>query len=447
MENLFIRVNSVKPERLFNWVSGGIYRIRGRASQGLPILSEDSKIQACKRHIMEIELFQGCLSSDEREDHQFILGCDDLSLFCTHLFWLSVGSEDYVRVKLDRMKLCITIGDELLHPVMYENRAETITAATKNAATKTPRIDVERNATPWEDTKYDSNKIVKLITTAKPRLSDPLSHVDHPRLRRLLDPLRVLHSIESLYIDAPISDRYCEEIGTSLTRARPTIDDLLSLVYPAYEEAITTFRAGCFAQSIYKLRGALDILGDLDTSLWPDYSYHDDVLTTGPFAGRSLFMALTRAYCSLSETLARAYLKFSENVRHVRAAQYLADPLSGEHLFGTMNHDNHAEAMAFYLKAEVWEALDHLGEHNVDQHRRSDALGDVIEMLTEALKSEPENPMLQQELKRRQEEQAMALKKEKEKATAINMEELKAFERDMEELASEMKRVTESGEW
>lgn len=309
-------------------------------SQELPILSEDSKIQTCKRHIMEIELVQGSLSSDEREDNQFILACDDLSLFCTRLFWLSARREGWTRrrLMLDRVELCIMIGDELLDPFAYENSAKTLTAAIKNAATKIPRIDVERNATLGEDEKYDGKAMVKLITRAKPTLSEPPSHVDNPRLRRLLEPLRVLHSIESSYIDAPISERYWKEIHTSLSRARPSTDNLLSLLYPAYEEAITTFEAGCFALAIHRLRGALDICWDLNTallpeySLWPVYSFRDDLLTTGPFAGLSHLTALKESLSFLSTTLAEAYAKNSEDLQHGRAAprfwhQYYEEPV------------------------------------------------------------------------------------------------------------------------
>lgn len=324
MENLFVRVHTVTPEPLFKLSSGGIFRVGADASQGLPILSEDSKIQTCKRHIMEIELVQGSLSSDKRDDYQFILACDDLSLFCTHLFWLSAPVEGQRRLMLDRVELCIMIGDELLDPLTDENSAKTLTAAIKNAARKIPRIDVERNATLGEDAKYDGKAMVQLITRAEPRLSEPPSHVDNPRLRRLLEPLRVLHSIESSYIDAPINKRYWKEIQTSLSRAGPSTGDLFSLLYPAYEKAVTTYEAGSLPLAIHKLRGTLDICRDLDDALWREYSFYDDLLATGPFAGLSLAAALVKAHDFLSETLARAYLKRSEDVQRVRAAQSLA---------------------------------------------------------------------------------------------------------------------------
>lgn len=123
MENLFIRIHTVTPEPLFKLNEGGIFRVDASASQGLPILSEDSTVQTCKRHIMEIELIRGSPSSDEREDNQFILGCDDLSLFCTHLFWLSAQSEGQRRLMLDRVQLSIMIGDELLDQFANENPA------------------------------------------------------------------------------------------------------------------------------------------------------------------------------------------------------------------------------------------------------------------------------------------------------------------------------------
>lgn len=64
--------------------------------------------------------------------------------------------------------------------------------------------------------------------------------------------------------------------------------------------------------------------------------------------------------------------------------------------------------MTCYLKAEVWGALHRLGEHNDDPRCRSEALEDVIGMLTEALQYEPENPTWQRELERRRKEKANA---------------------------------------
>lgn len=233
---------------------------------------------------------------------------------------------------------------------------------------KIPRIDVERNATLGEDAKYDVYALVKLIAGPKPRLSKSPSHVEIPRLWRLLEPLRVLHSIGSPYIDTPISERYRKEIQTSLSRARLSIIELFSLLRSAYAEAMMVFRAGHLLSNAFKRRN------------------HSRIFS-----------------------LARAHLKFSEDVRHVRAAQSLAHQNSqGVSFFDTFLDGGHQRAMTCYLKAEVWEALDQLGEHNDDPRCRSEALEDVIGMLTEALQYEPENPTLQQELERRRKEKANA---------------------------------------
>ena len=306
---------------------------------------------------------------------------------------------------LHRTWLCITIGDEVLNSSAYEEPAETLNAATKNAAayregpTKNARIAVEKNATPGGEVKCGGEITVNGIMGAKSRLSESPSHMDIPQVRRLLEPLRALHSIKSSYIDAPISERYREEIQNSLSRARPSIHDLFPILYLAYEEAMRTFRAGCFALAIHKLRGTLDIQYDL-SHRYRGNSYTK--LATGPFAGVWFQDASERMHYSLTENLARAYLKFPKDLHYVRAAASVA---YGIHSVG-WDPSPHEDAMAYYLDVEVWEALDQLGEHN--DRLRSQALEDVIWLLSEALHHEPENLMLQQEMKTRQKEKATA---------------------------------------
>ena len=115
--------------------------------------------------------------------------------------------------------------------------------------------------------------------------------------------------------------------------------------------------------------------------------------------------------------LAEAYLKFPKDVQHVRAAQALLQPMVNIARDDAGHGDAHECARVQYLAAEAWEALDQLGGHN--GRPRSEALRDVIQMLTQALQHEPKNPVFQHELKRRQ----------KEKAAADMMEEVREMEK------------------
>ena len=100
--------------------------------------------------------------------------------------------------------------------------------------------------------------------------------------------------------------------------------------------------------------------------------------------------------------LARANLQFPKDLHRVRTAQartpQFIEMYICEALWQSHTHP-HARAMADYLEAEVWEALDRLGEHN--GRPRSDALRDVVNMLTEALEREPDNALLEMRLQRR----------------------------------------------
>ena len=390
MENLFIRVNmtsqglSHQRETLKLWANH---------NDALSIRANVSKVQACTRHVMEIEVIPDPLvSSSQRRDHHFMLACDSLADFCREYLCMS----EYMK---------IIIGDEVADPPENGKPGAFLNAATKSAAahredpTKNSRSVVETKAIIDEEAN-GRKTLVNGITGAKSRPSEPPGLT--PRLRRLLEPLRVLHSIGFSCIDAPISEHYRQEIQSSLSRARPAIHDHYLKLLSTYDEALETFAAGCFASAIHKLRDTLDIYNE---EIYVDSHNAFVRLGTGPLAGVLFKDDLRKMWHSLYTYLARAYLEFPKDVQCVRAAQTVARR-NVTYLPGSFAQGAHGVAMAWYLRAEIWEALDGLGEH--DGGPRSEALGEVIGFLMKALRHEPTNPTLRQELTRRLKEKAAA---------------------------------------
>lgn len=83
-----------------------------------------------------------------------------------------------------------------------------------------------------------------------------------PRVRRLLEPFRRLHSINDLQIIGPPSDIYKAEVMADISETPPSNGNPLKYVLISLEEAISKFDSGDFASSISKFRTTLDELDD-----------------------------------------------------------------------------------------------------------------------------------------------------------------------------------------
>ena len=400
LENLFIRVNSV--------TTGPFFRIPAFAANGdyghllpLPISFRSSKVKACTRHVMEIDLVP-CSSSVSRNLH-FILAADELPLLCKRLVRTDALYKGRIGM-LQRMELWIIVGDEVLNTPTYEESAECLNAATKNASAsrgegpaKISKRAVVGSAYTGEETNLNGIARGSGTTGEKFKLSGPPSLINTPRLRRLLEPLRALHSIGSSYIDAPISEQYREVIHKSLFRARPRSQDLFPILVSAYEEAMTTFRAGCFTLAVQQLRGTLDIWNELIDLYTPNSSTK---LATGPFAGFTLQRALGLIRFDLFKSLARAYWADCEGAQRVGAARTLARRIIASYSRKNQwGQEPHEQVMACSLLEQLWVYHD---------RPRSEAPRAVYPAFTKALQYEPTYSTSQQDLKRTQKQKAVA---------------------------------------
>ena len=374
----------------------------GKSWYKMPILSEGSNAQACTRHAMEIDFIPGLRTDDHDRHNHFIFASQDLPMFCKVFLFQNPEI-------LLRMELWIIIGDEIgiagKEPAHLSTSTDgksvgSNTAAMKNAAAigESPIMNPDEGGdATWEDSMEDGSTMAYTMEEAKSTLSEsPIS----TRARRLLEPFRVLHSIGCSYIDAPISESYRLEIHDSLSRDGPSIHHIFSVACSAFDEAIATFDSRNFGLAISKIRGTLDTL--------QDYAYESEHInaaeevTTGQSSTVDQQAAINRMTGILWEKLARAYLEFPKDLQHVRAALTLAESyLDSCDLDWVFQPDTHAHerAMGHYLKAEIWDALDQLGENN--WRTRPDALRNVVTILEDGLQLEPGNPTLLEERHRR----------------------------------------------
>ncbi|KAF6228944.1 hypothetical protein HO133_007056 [Letharia lupina] len=333
MENLFIRINSVAANELYHPTNFGGYRSTGSSGRGLRVLSTGTKAQACTRHVMEINLIPSPLLFDHHGYHHFIFACDDLPVFCRALRSIDRFYRRELQ-PLQVMDLWFTIGDEVGtagkgyldsnastdgNPVGYLTAATKIAAANCAGPDENRRATDESSASVYGEIKGSGSAMVNGIKDAKSRLLERPISIDSPRSRRLLEPFRAVYNVGYSYIDAPISERYRQEIHTSLSRARPSIHDQFLAVSSAFEEAIAVYDADDIALAIQKSKGTLDILSDFR------YLSRDGDSTksvpTGRYTGLMYREAMDKMHLIIYSNLARANLRFHSDLQQVRSAQ------------------------------------------------------------------------------------------------------------------------------
>ena len=408
MENLFIRVN----------LGGRHHKLR--AFEGyfprtfrVPILSWDTHVLACKRHVMELGV--SSKPSESHDNHsRFIFAGDDLPIFSETLRETLVAM-DSCGFLLNSVELSIIIGDEVgtvgdqsrgPERPMDGNPRELLDAATKNAkasrtlANESSGLLDESNVLIYEHMKGHDSTMISKIREAKSRWSQQGIYIDNCRVRSLLEPLRLLYDLGNLYIDAPISKQYWLAIFTGLSRAKPSVHILFAAMYTALNEAVAIYDAGDMAFAILKLKGVMDTVNNF--RLYCGDEELSTVVVTGQYTGLTYSVAHAQMQCLIWRKLARASLNFFEDPQQVRTAWKLLTQrvivrcrcyqLGGKDV--ELQHDNVSTLIHM-----AWEALDQLGEYN--DVPRSHALRVVVSTLRNAIWRESDNAMLKKELQRR----------------------------------------------
>ena len=413
MENLFIRINHVLPGPFFQYVNQGY---------GLPIFWDGSKVMACTRHALEIDLIPNSMSSDQRTNQHFIVACDDLPRIVRQLLW-DAANREIQALKLLDVELWAFVGDEIgtievesmiSNASTGEKRGNYLSAATKTAVanrnnsglTKRSGFTVERATN--VGAAISSTSESALFKGSLEVTSDVPSLRDNLRLRRLLEPLRALYNVGAFHIDAPISERYREEIKVSLFRRELSINDIFPMLLSAYEEAVATFEAGSLILAEQMMSETLCIMSDIKDNF---AARALKKVTTGPFGELSLAQTLYKMHYVMCRNKLRTYLTLPEAFWEARSVSTPMETVMMEYVGNDAWDENpHEKAMACYLGAEVWEMRDRRGEFR--GHCRTERLAEVISVLEKAVSFESDNAMVQRELKRRGDEETKARREE-----------------------------------
>lgn len=380
-ENLLLRVSS-SGWNLSSRAFGG-----DRKGHALPILAIEDHAQRFTRHVMEIVMLRDYESNFATMDGScysencFIIASDDLPRFCWILFAKnSLGWEE--DVLLSRLALAVEIRHDMDVSII---QGETTTGNESNFEYEVYNEDkakVEGEAASGETFPNDR------IQTST-RCSDS-------QIRRLLEPLRRLHSIQAVHIEGPVSEHYKASLEASMCGRGPSDKELFDVVLATYEDARITYDTGDISLAVTKMKQTLDIIDD-----------YKDIAPKGPQGLSPLWDACKHMQFTTWTNLGWASLKKCENYAAVWDAHRLVETLvctfvDEEWQYTNLLSKGHDIAMVFHMMAKVWEAFDDLGEHDYD--RRSHYLGQIVSYLKAGLNHEPRNEMLAQELRNREEE-------------------------------------------
>lgn len=112
-------------------------------------------------------------------------------------------------------------------------------------------------------------------------ISGDKDRITGPRVRKLLEPFRRLHSINDLRIVGPFSDKYKTEMLADVSKPPPRDQEPFARVLATYEKAISRFDSGDFVSSIRELGNTLNELDDAVRLHKGDF---DLQIVLGPYA-------------------------------------------------------------------------------------------------------------------------------------------------------------------
>ena len=408
-ENLLVRINISGPMS-----SSDLSECRG-IGRGFTMLAADCYAKEFANHVMEVSLLWEYEPIDggflyPSESHCFIVTHNELSKFCMNMLKDNAGIKD---------DLTIEIRAKNEHAATISYSTETKDEASTEDESKDGKQNHEKFIK--KDTATDNTS----VTVTRLADSDSMS----PSTKRLLEPFRSLHSLEAVRIKGPINNRYKTDLITSMCGPGPSEQQLFERVLTAYEDAMTTYHAGHTSCAITKLKQTndtmkackkLSIIVRNGQSAEPWDACHDLQFTIW----YSLAWA-TFKNCTCSADLKATYCfvrKITETYMDCDWDWPNTQP---------MGHDI---AMLFYLLAEVNDASYYLDtEKNAG---RSDVLETAVHCLKEGLQIEPGNKLLEQQLRKKEEEKQNAEEIEDLMGISDRIEEGKGAGEDSEDTAT-----------
>lgn len=381
-ENLLVRVSSIGPSSswdLFGW---------NGEDHPVPILARADQAKRFTRHVMEVVTLQNSESPrdiefglDESED-SFIISSDDLP----KSYWFLLRNNIDQNPPLSLLTLAVEIRHPMdVRPVQGE-------ATTKKQNTV-------------EDDACNEHEVKREVETATGEIicnneTQTNTKFTDYQIRRLLEPLRCLHSFQAVCIKAPISEQYKAQLIASMCGPGPSDQELFDEVLAMFEDARITYDSGDLDSAVTKMKYTLDTIND-----------YKNIAPSAPHHLLPLWDACRHMKYTMWTNLGWASLKKRDNYLEVSNAEKCTDILIREFVDEDLEYLNapsmgHDIAMVFYLKVTVWEAFADLESHHLCP--RSDKLEEVVGYLREGLRHEPQNTILREQMKRREDELQIA---------------------------------------
>ncbi len=373
-----------------------------------------------REHVNELAFMEDIYDVDSYySENCFIIVGDDLSRFC----WTLLTNNPSQDGPLSPLTLAIEISHDIdasavqregfvqnqLNIEDETNNGNEDTKHKLDTKVESHRVNINR-----EEVNKDSTAAREHDATNREQASTTLIS---PRVRRLLEPFRDLHNLETVHIEGPISQQYKATLIASMYGPEPSDEDLFERVLAAFEDAMTTYEAGDSSSAITKMKHTLDMMIDcnhLSESAWRASDPPWDAIRDLQF---SIWYRL--GWASLENRHSETDVWHAKQHGWNLIAEYVDEDYQNA---PPMGHDI---AMVFYLLAEAQDALDILQEYSY--FSRSYELKQVVEYIQEGLRHEPGNEVLKQQLGRREEE-------------------LRSVE-EMEDLMEMSERIYERGEY
>ena len=336
-----------------------------------------AKVRHRPRHAMKVEiLFDGEPLKDCKEP-QFIIACNDLPAFCRSL----LCQKQYFSGASPFLKLRLFIRDEVgIH----------------GSRTNEDEVTESRDFTEDDTAARDPS-----ITGVFPRRNNK-SDTMSPRVHRLLESFRRLHSIRDPQIVGPISKTYKAEIIAEMSKPLPRNQHLFAHMLTIFRSAMNNFGSIDYASSVPELKNTLN---ELREAWKPDIE--DTMIVKGPYAGFTIGEAYKSMQFALETRLAWASVKTGD----IHTAQIWRTEILPLYL-GSSDWEEWEKVaprgykigMVFYLQSQLIQGCNH--NHRMGccadgaGHARFYYLDDAIQALKRGLQYEPANRLLREELQK-----------------------------------------------
>ena len=337
-ENSLVRVSTCT---LRYWVEDG-FRLRGIFDRhSVPILATFERAHNFTRHTMNLVMFREDRPSERMRAYKnkFVIAGDDLKRFCYSLLMLN----DLLRAKAKRLILAIEVFTERIAAIVAPYEKDDTLIDGEDLLRGNCSIEATTSTKDHDLIPSELSLVGKAPTEVRPPTlhqavsanKHAASIVSSPRVMKLLEPLRKLHSLHGAYIKGPIRDDYRTALLRSLLGPPPGDLECFDELLTKFKDAMSTYDRGDQEAGLVKLKLTLDTLKDQMSARANDWSGHIVIPQGAPYAGYTVRNAQRDIEIQVWTKLAWKLLKIRTNP-HVSVAQHVAHLCSGCVVFQTI---------------------------------------------------------------------------------------------------------------